>query len=170
MMTGDRIFGAVVVLGALVFIASASQIALPFFSDPLGPRVFPILIGVSAFLCGVVMVWRPDAEADWPAWRTVGALAVAALVLAAYAYALKPLGFLIPTAIAAGVLSYQISPRPRYAVLAGLGLSIGLLVVFKYVLGLGLVPVPRAWYQSAPPPITAPVTPDGAATGTGESD
>ena len=61
-----------------------------------------------------------------------------------YAYALKPLGFLMPTAIAAAVLSYQISPKPMPAVLTGLGLSVGLFVIFKYALGLSLFALPRS--------------------------
>jgi len=65
------------------------------------------------------------------------------VVLIGYAYALKPLGFLIPTAITAAILSYQISPRPRAAVLSGLGLSVGLYLLFKYALGLGLVALPK---------------------------
>jgi putative tricarboxylic transport membrane protein len=64
-------------------------------------------------------------------------MAIAVFVLAVYAVMLKPLGFLLPTAIAAGILSYQISFRPFPSVLSGIGLSIGLLILFKYALGLG---------------------------------
>ena len=39
-------------------------------------------------------------------------MAIAVFVLAVYAVMLKPLGFILPTAIAAGILSYQISPAP----------------------------------------------------------
>jgi putative tricarboxylic transport membrane protein len=39
----------------------------------------------------------------------------------------------------------MISPRPVQAALAGLGLGIGLFVLFKVILGLGLVAFPRAW-------------------------
>ena len=63
-----------------------------------------------------------------------------------YALSLKPFGFLMPTAVAAAILSYQISPRIRPAVLAGLSLSIGLFVIFKYALGLGLTPFPRGLF------------------------
>ena len=73
-------------------------------------------------------------------------LALSVIVMVAYAYSLKPLGFLIPTAFAAGILSYQINPRAVFAVLAGLGLSIGLFLIFKYALGLGLVPFPKGWF------------------------
>ncbi|WP_114283934.1 tripartite tricarboxylate transporter TctB family protein [Candidatus Halocynthiibacter alkanivorans] len=143
-MASDRIFGLVMALLALAYIASAVQIQTSFLSDPVGPKAFPILIGVVAAISSIFMVLRPDEDPEWPAMKTLGALAVSVLVLVAYAYALKPLGFLLPTALAAGVLSYQISPRPKAAVLSGAGLSAGLFVIFKYALGLGLVALPAA--------------------------
>ena len=145
-MWSDRIFGLVTVFVAFAYIASATQIQSSFMADPVGPRTFPYLIGGVAMLCGLVMILRPDPDPDWPAARTWGALAIAVLVLVAYAYALKPMGFLLPTAIAAGILSYQISPRVLPAILSGIGLSAGLFVLFKYALGLGLVAVPKGMF------------------------
>ncbi len=142
-MASDRIFGLVMAIVALAYIASATQIQASFLSDPVGPKTFPIIIGAVCALSALFMVFKPDPEPDWPVLRTFGALTVAVIVLVGYAYALKPLGFLLPTAIAAGVLSYQISPKALNAVLAGLGLSIGLFVLFKYILDLGLVPFPK---------------------------
>ncbi len=138
-MASDRIFGLVVALVALAYAASATQIQTSFLTDPVGPKTFPIMVGMVAALCGMIMVFRPDPDPDWPALRTFGALALAVGVLVAYAYSLKPLGFLIPTAIAGSILSYQITPRPVAAVLSGVGLAVGLFVLFRYALGLGLV-------------------------------
>ena len=138
-MKSDRVFGLVATLVALAYIASATQIQTSFLADPVGPKTFPILVGAVAAICGILMVFRPDPDPQWPALRTFGALAIAVAVLVAYAYSLKPLGFLIPTAIAASVLSYQIRPRALPAVLSGVGLSIGLFVIFRFALGLGLV-------------------------------
>ncbi|MEP2782881.1 MAG: tripartite tricarboxylate transporter TctB family protein [Pseudoruegeria sp.] len=142
-MASDRIFGLVVTLAALTYIVGATQIQTSFMADPVGPKMFPILVGCVATICGVVVMIRPDPDPDWPATRTFGALLFSVVVLVAYAYSLKPLGFIIPTAIAAAVLSYQIEPKPKNAVLAGVGLSIGLFLVFKFALGLGLVAFPK---------------------------
>ncbi|SNT07874.1 tripartite tricarboxylate transporter TctB family protein [Antarctobacter heliothermus] len=141
-MVSDRIFGAVVTLLALAYIASATQIQTSFLADPVGPRTFPYIVGSVAAFCGILMVLRPDADPEWPVLRTMGALFVAVVVLVGYAYALKPLGFLLPTAITAAILSYQISPRPGAAALSGVGLSVGLFIIFKFALGLGLVALP----------------------------
>jgi len=53
--------------------------------------------------------------------------------------ALKPLGFIIPTALASGMVSFLIRRNIGTALLTGIGLSVGLFVLFKYVLDLGLV-------------------------------
>lgn len=145
MIRSDRVFGLVAILVALAYIASALQIQTSFLADPVGSKTFPIIIGSVAAICGAVMVLRPDEEPEWPELVTLLNIGIAVVVLVAYAHALKPMGFLIPSAIVAGILSYQITPRPVVAVLTGLGLSIGLFVLFKYALGLGLVPFPRGW-------------------------
>ena len=141
----DRVFGVCIIALAAFFAFSAFQIRESFLQDPVGPRSFPLLVAGVAALCGAVMVLRPDPDPDWPGPLTFGNLAAATLVMVAYAYSLKPLGFLIPTAIAAGILSWQIGRRPVFAAAAGLGLSIGLFVLFRYALGLSLVPFPKDW-------------------------
>ena len=145
-MTGDRVFGAVMIVLALGYILSASTIQVPLFPDPMGPKAFPYLIGGGVIVCGIMMILRPDPEADWPPAMAFVSLGFATVVMVAYAYALKPLGFLIPTAIASGILSYQLSPHWMRAALTGLGLSVGLFVLFKYALGLGLVAFPKGWF------------------------
>ena len=145
MFRSDRIFGLVMIVVALGYILSAFQIQTSFMADPVGAKTFPLMIAGVAILCSLVMILRPDEEPDWPGMGMVLSLALAVVVMIAYAYALKPLGFLIPTAIAAGILSWQISQKPVFAVMTGLGLSGGLFVLFKYVFGLGLQAVPKAW-------------------------
>ena len=142
-MKSDRIFGLVGLMIALAYMASATQVQTSFLADPVGPKTFPLLIGAVAAISCLVMLFRPDPNPDWPDAPTWGALVLAVVVLVAYAYALKPLGFLLPTAIAAGILSYQISPNRKASAMAGVGLSIGLFVLFRFALGLSLVGLPR---------------------------
>ncbi len=143
MIKTDRIFGAVVIVVALAFIASAYNLPAGNIFDKLGPKAFPYVIGTGLILSALAVMLKPDPEPAWPTGRTLLSLAFATLVLLAYAYSLKPLGFLVPTAIAAGILSYQITPNARLAPVIGVGLSVGLFVVFKYALGLSLLPFPR---------------------------
>lgn len=142
-MASDRIFGLFAGFLALTYIVSATQIQASFLSDPVGPKGFPILVGIVGLISAIAMIIRPDAEPEWPALRTFGALAIAVIVMIAYAYTLKPLGFLAPTAIVAGILSYQIHPNAKQAAFTGIGISICLFTIFRYALGLGLVALPK---------------------------
>ncbi len=141
----DRIFGLVVLLTALAFIASATQVQTSFLQDPVGPKAFPMAVGLVAGISGLVMIIRPDPDPVWPVGKKLLSIFFAVVVMVVYAYALKPLGFLIPTAITAAILSYQISPKAPIAAITGIGLSILLFLLFKYALGLGLVPLPQGW-------------------------
>lgn len=145
-MASDRIFGLVMLMTAVAYLAAATQIQTNFFSGEVLPKLFPMMIGGVAAISSLVLMFKPDPDPEWPAKKTFASLGFAVLILVFYAYALKPLGFLIPTAITAGLLSYQISPRPKMAAMAGLGLSIGLFVLFRYALGLGLFAVPKGWF------------------------
>ncbi len=143
-MSSDRIFGLVTVIGALAFFAGALQIQTSFTSDPLGPRVFPILISAAGAICGLVMVLRPDPEPEWPARSSWIAMGIALAVLVAYAYSVVPFGFLIPTALGSAAIGYLIQPRVVQSLVMGTVLSAVLFVIFKYGLGLGLVALPKA--------------------------
>ena len=96
-----------------------------------------MLIGGVAAICALFMLFKPDPDPDWPGPRTWISMGIAVVVLAVYAVMLTPLGFIGPTIIAAGILSYQISPRVIPAALSGIGLSLGLFVLFKFILDLG---------------------------------
>jgi len=142
----DRLFGLIIILVALGFIYSATLIQVSFLTDPVGSKSFPMLIAGVAILAALVAIWKPDEDPVWPDLRAFGRISIAVLVLAGYAFTLKPMGFIVPTALAAGLLSYQIRPRALHATLTGLGLSGGLFVVFKFALGLGLFAFPRGWF------------------------
>jgi putative tricarboxylic transport membrane protein len=134
----DRLFGGIAFLLALAFIAGATQIEAAMIFDSLGPRAFPILIGVILAISSGFLILRPDPEPDWPAARRVVEIVLALVVMLAYAFLLEPLGFVIATAIAAGLLSWRLGASPAIAGLAGVGISVGIYVVFHLILGLSL--------------------------------
>ena len=138
-MASDRIFGLITLITAVAYIAAATQIQTNPFSGEFLPKLFPLLIGAVAAISSLVLIFKPDPDPDWPMARTWGNLLIAVIVLAVYSVLMTPLGFLLPTAVAASILSYQISPNAKRAVIAGVGLSLGLFVVFKFVLMLGNV-------------------------------
>ena len=137
-MRTDRVFGLVVICVALAYIASATQIQIGFLSDPVGSRTFPYIVGAVALVCALVILFKPDEEPGWPPLATFGRIALAIAVMYGFAIALRPVGFLIPAAIASAIISYLIAPRPVAAALCGIGLSVVLFAIFKFALGLSL--------------------------------
>tara|TARA_A100001011_G_scaffold330939_1_gene357071 strand:- start:53 stop:490 length:438 start_codon:yes stop_codon:yes gene_type:complete len=142
----DRIFGLTLTIIALAFFASATMLESPFFADPLGPKTFPYLVSCAALISGLAIIIFPDPEPSWPNLQTTKKLLAALLVLILYALSLKPFGFLIPTMVASGTLSFQISPKITTSLTTGILLSIVLFIIFKFGLGLSLFPFPKFFY------------------------
>ena len=77
----DRIFGLVVLLTALAFIASATQVQTSFLQDPVGPKAFPMAVGLVAGISGLVMIIRPDPDPVWPVGKKLLSIFFAVVVL-----------------------------------------------------------------------------------------
>ncbi|MCX7839394.1 MAG: tripartite tricarboxylate transporter TctB family protein [Anaerolineae bacterium] len=103
-MKHDLIVAVIMLIFGAAYLAGAFAINEPSTSySAVGPRFFPILIGIGMMLSGVwlgVQTWRKQragatfADLEEMDWRTWGA---AALVLLVYIYALAPLGYIIAT-------------------------------------------------------------------------
>ncbi|WP_445681001.1 tripartite tricarboxylate transporter TctB family protein [Radicibacter daui] len=134
----DRILGVIALGIAAFFIWRATLIEEPFISDPVGPRVFPIIICVLVGLTGLGLILKPDPEPQWPALATLLEIGAGTAVFVAYAELLPLLGFVIATVFAAGYLAWRLGATLPKAALAGLAISLGIFVVFHLALGLNL--------------------------------
>lgn len=134
----DRIFGGVGLVLAVIYIWQATLVKLSFISDPVGPRTFPIIIGVMLGIASLVILLRPDPDPKWPGQARLLEIAAAAIILIGYAQLLPDLGFLLATVIAAAFLSWRLGATPLRSLLAGVAISGGIYVVFHLILGLSL--------------------------------
>jgi putative tricarboxylic transport membrane protein len=134
----DRLFGGITLLLALAFIAGATQIEAALIFDSLGPSAFPIIIGVILAISSVYLIVRPDPEPDWPEARRVVEILLALVIMLAYAFLLEPLGFVLATAVASGLLSWRLGAPLVIAAISGVGIAVGIYVVFHLILGLSL--------------------------------
>ncbi len=139
---GDRLFGGIGIALAAFFIWQATTIQESFIQDPVGPKTFPIIIGIILGLSSLAILLRPDPRPEWPAAGRLAEIAAAVVVLLAYAYALPQVGFLIATAFTAAYLSWRLGTAPLHAAAAGIAISIGIYVVFHLILGLSLAKGP----------------------------
>jgi putative tricarboxylic transport membrane protein len=138
----DRIFASIVMVVALVMALAATQIQESFIQDPLGPKAFPILIAGLMAAAAVVMLVKPDRNPHWPSFKKVLELLGTTGVLVAYAYLLPLAGFVLATAVATAFLCGRLGANLRQSVQGGLLTSVGIYLVFQWVLGINLAKGP----------------------------
>jgi putative tricarboxylic transport membrane protein len=134
----DRVFGGIGLALAAFFIFQATRIELSFITDPVGPRIFPIIIGLALGLASLVILIRPDAPPAWPSSGRLLEIGMAIVVMIAYALLLPELGFVVSTALAAGFLTWRLGTAPLWSVISGVLIAIGIYTVFRLILGLSL--------------------------------
>ena len=126
----------------------AARMQVPPTYAKVGPQVFPLAIALGLALCGARLAWEafkgqgpaPDAEAGATDWWSAG---IAAVVLLAQVYLIKPLGFVVCAALVFFAIAYAFGSRRflRDAAI-GLGLALAAYGAFTYGLGLSLPPGP----------------------------
>ena len=115
------------------------------FGDPLGPAIFPRVIGIPAILLGLSLIIWPRHNAIWAG--PVGLLRQAAALglLLGYALLLEPVGF-VPSTFAAvlGLGLLMGAPPVRGLLTAGIAAP-GLYLLFDRLMGLPL-PMIGTWF------------------------
>ncbi|QDL93797.1 tripartite tricarboxylate transporter TctB family protein (plasmid) [Paroceanicella profunda] len=134
----ERIFGGIGLALAVFFVWQARLIELSFISDPVGPRTFPIIIGVLLGLSSLVILLKPDVGPQWPSLARLFEIAMSVAVMVAYAVLLPELGFLIATALASAFLTWRLGTAPLWSLVVGVSTSVGIYVIFHLILGLSL--------------------------------
>ena len=101
MRGADRVSSFVLVLFALLAVNEARKLRLGTLTNP-GPGFVPVCLAVALALVSLLLLWRALREPATPAppaepgerWKPVASL----IALAAYTFALEPLGFVLATA------------------------------------------------------------------------
>jgi putative tricarboxylic transport membrane protein len=158
----DRITGsAIAALGAVAFFFGSKLPPVP--GQQVGPSAFPMVVGACLVICGGLIIigigrhFEEVAEADvaehsapemlepLPAWRNWLALLPPAL-LAFYALASEPLGFLPTTAIMVLLCSLAFGAKPKLAVplaiIAPFMINLIFLKLLRVPLPSGILPFP----------------------------
>ncbi|QIR84629.1 tripartite tricarboxylate transporter TctB family protein [Paracoccus sp. AK26] len=115
------------------------------FGDPLGPAIFPRVIGIPAILLGLsLMIW-PRHNAIWAGPAGLLRQAAALGLLLGYALLLEPVGF-VPSTFAAvlGLGLLMGAPPVRGLLTAGIAAP-GLYLLFDRLMGLPL-PMIGTWF------------------------
>jgi len=134
----DRIFGGIGLVLAVFFAWQASVIQESFLTDAVGPKMFPYIIAALMGIASLYFLIKPDPQPHWPTAGRLAEIALAGLVMIAYALALPELGFLIATAVASAYLTWRLGSKPLQSLIIGVATSGGIYVVFRLILGLSL--------------------------------
>jgi putative tricarboxylic transport membrane protein len=146
MRTSDLTTGLFVMAGGIA-VAGYAQTLPPMPGQPIGPSLFPTVIGVALALAGGVLALSGLKQRDtrWlelDAWtRTPRALARVALViivLIAYTLVVDALGFLITGGLFLSVLFAAFGTRRGWILPIAIGVTVAIHYAFYTVLGVPL--------------------------------
>lgn len=142
-MAASAIFGALMLLGAVVIIADAMR--LPETGAALGPAAVPVIVGVLLGAVGIGLLiqarMRMPHAVDGTPWQSraglrvlalVGALVLFALLLPWLGYVVSTAGLFIATALLLG------APRNSQVIAYGWALAAAAFLVFDRLIGLSL--------------------------------
>lgn len=131
--------GAILLSFSLLYVVEARGFETGFIADPIGPRAFPVGIGLLGSLVGLALFGlgraAPVEPLDAPARLRASLLA---LTLFAYALLLEPLGFILSTLLAMTALVTLFHGRLVNGLLFGLLIGVTFFVLFGYGLSLPL--------------------------------
>ena len=134
----DRIASGVLIAIAAGFIFMATRVQTSFFTDPIGPKVVPILIGVFVIGASLALLFQPRSTPHWadgPTWVRLG-LCLVGFVL--YGYLLHPLGFIVATTIAYTLFALLFRGKPLASLAAGAIFAVASYLLFSTALDLYL--------------------------------
>jgi putative tricarboxylic transport membrane protein len=157
MQFSDRITGGfLVVLGVLA--AYGGSLLPPVPGQPVGPNIFPIVIGVGLAICGLLIAFgighnfeaeekiEPTADGSAVATRSMWWIIVPPLLLLFYVFAVEWLGFVLTSAIIAFITSMSLRGTLKIAIAMAIASPLVVHLVFAKLLRVplpaGLLPLP----------------------------
>jgi putative tricarboxylic transport membrane protein len=134
----ERIFGALLVLVSIVGLFIARGFEAPFSYEPVGPRAFPMLVLALLGLFSLSLVFGKTEKTAWAPGPVMQRIGMLFLIVLAYALLFDRLGFMLATALMTVPVARFFGGSWRQALLAGVGLGVGLFYFFDRLLDVAL--------------------------------
>ena len=117
---------------------------VPFAYEPVGPKVFPVILAALMAVCCIGLIIRPDLDVAWPDRAVLGksVLLIAALLL--YALAFTSLGFPVTTILMVLAVSRLFGANWKSATVSAVLIGVLGFVIFDRVLDVAL-PLGQLW-------------------------
>lgn len=132
-----RVFGAAIFVIAALYTRAAFGYEVGF-GDPLGPKVFPLMLAIPTMLIGLSLVIWPGVQFSWASPERLLVQLATVVVLFGFVFGLERLGFVPMTAAMIVALALLMQARPLQAVLTGTIAAPALWALFDLVLDLPL--------------------------------
>jgi putative tricarboxylic transport membrane protein len=157
----DWVLAGCAVIGALIYLYADSQLPLVRIGDPLGPKIFPAIIGGGLLLSGLLLMLEtyrkrrqvlsvsaaapspaPPAPAHAPQDRQRPGVLLGMLAwTVVYYFAFEPVGYLVSTVVfLLGLLTMFHRKKPRTNLAVALGFTAVIYAIFTQLLH---VPMPQ---------------------------
>ena len=139
MRINDRVFGMLMLVLAVAYGWEATQFPIPFGGqESVGPETFPILLSVILAISSVYMMVKPDPDEKWSPLPMLIELAVVALSIVVFAWAIDPVGFIPASTFIVCFLSWRMGASFIRSLTTGVIASLVIFFLFNNVLELAL--------------------------------
>ena len=137
-LSGDRITGAFFLLIGIFAVWHGWSLDVAFAADPVGPKVFPMVVGAVLAVAGAAILLRPE-DVTWEV-GDYGRVLVVAGASFVYPLILEPIGFVPATALLCFATGKAFRGPTVGTAIASIALAGAFLLLIDTVLGL---PLPR---------------------------
>lgn len=134
----DRVAAGLMLVIATAFVVQATTFRAGFFTDPVGARLVPALIGVFVMGSCLVLAIRPRGRTVWPDPPTWARLAATLATFIVYGYLLEPVGFIVATTLAFTAFALLFRGPPWRSLAAAVLFSLASYALFSWALDLYL--------------------------------
>lgn len=135
----DRVFGALMLVLAIVYGWEAAQFPEPFGgAESVGPETFPIILACLLGLSSVYLILRPDTDEAWPHWKMLFELFVVAAVILFFAWAIEVVGFILAAIVLVSYICWRMGAKPMSSLITATISSVVIFLLFNHLLELAL--------------------------------
>ena len=133
----DRAFGVFLFLLGAYVIYGGLSIEVPFSYDPLGPKAFPVFLGVLLSALSLVIIAKPE-KSHFPQSNIQLKTAFIVVLLVVYSLAFDFLGFLLSTGLLVFFMSRIFQGTTKQALGSAVGVSLSVYALFGILLDVAL--------------------------------
>ena len=148
MRLGNRVWGIILCAVGIYYLVEGINLPPAAIGDPLGPLVFPTILGLSLIACGVYLAVRPGPRTNQPVLsrRTFPRVLILCTLLLLYSAAIPWMGYLFSTSIFVLLTAFLMGERSW---LKGVAISVtfsaGVFFLFTRVL---TIPLPLGFLET----------------------